>query len=765
MTAIDDFRAAIAAAGLTPPDRIEPGQLHRFPAADKSNGNTVGWCKLFLDGLGGIYGDWSTGLCESWQAKRDQPLTADERRAFRLHCEVEQKARAAEQAELHAQAAKRAEVIYRSATDDPARHAYAIKKRVLLGDRVRRGAWPQRGWADALIIPLYDEAGKLTSLEAINVDSAKDFLKDAKKAGSAYFFGRIRGAERILIGEGVATVAACYAVTQIPSVAAMDAGNLLPVARNVRKHPPSAEIIFLADNDIRPDGKNPGVEAATKAAQEVGGKVAVPELDGRKCDFWDLWNERGENAVQNAIFRGTPAKPANCAEPRAVVGLEHGEKCAKDVLIFREFEPPDYPIDALGPLAGVAKAIAKDAQLDPAMAGQCALATAALLAQGRANVRTLAGVKPLSLYLVTIGESGDGKTTAEGAALAAIRDWQRAKTREYDAETSDWTDRCTAAKKRKEALPDPPRAPYLIMRDGTLQGIRRAFGEGMPSQGCFTSEGAVMLGGYGMSPDNRAKTASALSALWDDGEVSVSRALTGRVQLYDRRFSIHWLIQPDAAANCLNDPALSNIGFWPRFLAAWPAPNKPRTAAPFEPGRVPVIGEFWRRCSALLVDLPGSDCADLPIISVSREAGAYLARFFESMEQSAKTRGGLLADIRPFAIRATEQAHRIAGVLAVFAGEPEISADAARNAVRLATYALETWNGIFGVRQDMAIEADAGRLLAWLQKHRGTPISASAMLQIGPRGLRSRSKRDAALAVLEQRGLIGRAGDYWEVVE
>jgi putative DNA primase/helicase len=79
----------------------------------------------------------------------------------------------------------------------------------------------------------------------------------------------IRGAKRVLIGEGLATVAAVHAVEGATAVAAMDAGNLSAVALAVRNLAPDAELILLADNDIKPDGSNPGLKAATAAAQAV----------------------------------------------------------------------------------------------------------------------------------------------------------------------------------------------------------------------------------------------------------------------------------------------------------------------------------------------------------------------------------------------------------------------------------------------------------------------------------------------------------------
>ncbi|EQD64148.1 hypothetical protein B2A_02146, partial [mine drainage metagenome] len=73
-----------------------------------------------------------------------------------------------------------------------------------------------------------------------------------------------------------------------------------------------------------------------------------------------------------------------------------------------------YPVDALGPLADAARDLAAGAQVDSAMAGQSLLAGAALVLQSVANVSSLDGsIKPLSLYAMTIANSGDGKDSAD----------------------------------------------------------------------------------------------------------------------------------------------------------------------------------------------------------------------------------------------------------------------------------------------------------------------------------------------------------------
>jgi hypothetical protein len=429
------------------------------------------------------------------------------------------------------------------------------------------------------------------------------------------------------------------------------------------------------------------------------------------------------------------------------------------------FTPPEYPAQALGEcLAPAAAAIAEEGQLSLAMVGQSLLGAAALLAQGRNNVRTLAGIKPLSLFLLTIGESGDGKSTADGAALTPVRGWQREKAKVYEADLARH-DAEQAATKRGDPPPAPPLAPWALMRDATVEGIRAGFQHGRSSQGVFTAEAGAMLAGYGMSKDNRQKTCATFNELWDDGEISVSRSMAGRIQLYGKRLSAHWLVQPDAAREALSDPLLSSMGFWPRFLLAWPEPAPARLARPFDPHKSPTIARAWARFTELLRDPVPDDCTNLPAIAFTDEAlAAILHPAFERFEREAKTDGGAFAHIRPFALRATEQVCRVAGVLAVVDGAQSVDVDAARRALALAAYSIETWRTLAGDRESSEVKQWALCLFNWIADHGGS-ATESAMLRLGPKrfSLRSASRRDAALAVLELHGLVQRRGATWSI--
>jgi hypothetical protein len=419
-------------------------------------------------------------------------------------------------------------------------------------------------------------------------------------------------------------------------------------------------------------------------------------------------------------------------------------------------DAPAYPLAALGCLAPAAAEIAEHGQMQPALVGQSLLGAASLLVQGLFNVRTLAGIKPLSLYLLTLGESGDGKSTADAVAMQSIKDWQREAGERYQTERRQHAAECKALK-RDDTEPDPPRSPYRLVRDATVEGLRRDLEHGPAAQGLFTDEAAAMLAGYGMSAEHKSKTAATFSGLWDTGDLSVSRSMGGRIELHGRRLAMHWLIQPHAAAAALGDPLLSALGFWPRFLLAWPAACEPRKDRPFRPELLPAVVDYWQRCGELLAEpLPG-DCSTLPVIELQDEARQMIGQAFERMEVEA--RRGRLQVVKPFALRATEQACRVAGVLAAFEGRPTISADDARCALDLTRYSIATWRAVIDEGAADLTGADALRLFEWLTDDRkcaGWKADGRRILQAGPACVRAKDRRDAAVDMLTAAGLAER---------
>jgi putative DNA primase/helicase len=301
---VDEFRAAIQSKGLTPPEGIEPNVVHRFPGVGKKNGNTAGWCVLFADGLGGCYGDWSTGLSEHWQAHREPPRTAAEGEAFRRRVE-EAKARAlAERKAKHEVAAQKAQEMWAVSGPAPADHPYLVKKQIKPhGIRV----WSQRGeYSGLLMVPVRID-GSMTSLQFIDGVGDKRFLCLSEIKGGYYSIGTPDELQRhrvLCIAEGFATAATLREATDFPVIVAFHSGNLEPVARTLRAKHETARIIICADDDYRTPN-NPGITKATEAAKAVNGLLAVPDFGSNRpdgaTDFNDLYQAQGLEVVKRCV--------------------------------------------------------------------------------------------------------------------------------------------------------------------------------------------------------------------------------------------------------------------------------------------------------------------------------------------------------------------------------------------------------------------------------------------------------------------------------
>lgn len=418
---------------------------------------------------------------------------------------------------------------------------------------------------------------------------------------------------------------------------------------------------------------------------------------------------------------------------------------------MKDRQAPAYPIKALGPLAPACEAIAQAGQVQPAMAGQCLLGAASLLTQGLFNVDTLTGPRPLSLYLLTLGDSGDGKSTAEKAAMTPVHDWQRKVAREFDDDMREF-DIAKGRRKKSEDPPEVPASPFRVVSDPTVEGLRRDLDTGPCAQGVFTDEAAAILAGYGMSAEHRSKTAGVYSKLWDAGHLSVSRATGARVERYGVRVAAHWLIQPMPAAESIGDPMLAALGFWPRFLVAWPEPQAPRVHCDFRPEALPAVGAMWQRCSELLAQPLPDDATDCPCITLADDARALLGTAFERFE--IEGRRGSLRVVKPFALRATEQVCRVAGVLAAFEGKAWVTRETARGALALVGYSLETWRTIIEEGAADQGGTQALRLYEWLTRRPGWREPLSAIVNGGPACVRTKSKRDAAVDLLRELELV-----------
>ncbi|WP_418251100.1 toprim domain-containing protein [Enterobacter hormaechei] len=153
----------------------------------------------------------------------------------------------------------------------------------------------------SLLLVLKNGADATTGAQVIKPDGSKRLVAGTVKKGSFCVVNTGETPETVIIAEGLATALSVQQFRPDATIiAAIDAGNLLPVAQVMRQRYPDAQIIIAADNDIKPGEPNTGKSAAEKAAKAVSGRVALPQSE-EKADWNDFHQQHGPEAAAAAF--------------------------------------------------------------------------------------------------------------------------------------------------------------------------------------------------------------------------------------------------------------------------------------------------------------------------------------------------------------------------------------------------------------------------------------------------------------------------------
>lgn len=266
------------------PKTIEPEKIIRFDDADGKPGNNACWAILFLgEPPAGAYGNWRTGFQATWHVKSSKSMTDTERHQIIERVSLAKQQKKAETFKAQEKAAERGKRIWRESRAASLSHPYLIKKKIL--------PCFARQKDNLLILPIINDARRLTSLQFIAPNGEKKLLSGGKKRGSYIPISSPVKTIRLLICEGFATGATlAEADPHAKVIAAIDAGNLELVAVFARATYPDLEIVICADADPI------GLQKARTAAIRAGANIAVPEFPPgiNGTDFNDLVSLAGD---------------------------------------------------------------------------------------------------------------------------------------------------------------------------------------------------------------------------------------------------------------------------------------------------------------------------------------------------------------------------------------------------------------------------------------------------------------------------------------
>jgi len=442
-----------------------------------------------------------------------------------------------------------------------------------------------------------------------------------------------------------------------------------------------------------------------------------------------------------------------------------------------------YPVEALGPILGpAARVIQESTQAPMAICANSILAAAALAVQPHANVEMDGRVFPISEYFLTVAESGERKSTVDQFALMEHREYEKTKMRKYREEKTEWEQESDIYRRTRDeilnqknkrasdkrealaALEAPaykPRLPLLLIQEPTYEGIIKMYLAGSPSLGLFSDEGGRFLGGHTMSKDNQVKTAAGLSEFWDGTSTTRVRSAEDASAIYDRRLSVHLMVQPIIAQRLFLNEILSGQGIITRFLPVFPETAcGNRFYKNLNPCESEELCTYYERVKEILeIEMPVAEGAEADLkprsLTLNNDAKKIWIEFYNDVEAQLGP-DGRFSPIRGTAAKSPQHAARIAGILAVFHRPScnEIHANEIEWGVVLTKHylgeALRLYhNGT--VDEDLKLAED---LLAWLQKRENNVVSLVEVYRYGPNAVRTAKAASKVVEVLEKHGWL-----------
>jgi hypothetical protein len=462
--------------------------------------------------------------------------------------------------------------------------------------------------------------------------------------------------------------------------------------------------------------------------------------------------------------------------------------------LYAEHEKPEpYPLDALPPmLHGAVTAYQAFGRQPVEMVACSALAAASLACQGLVNVSRDGNlIGPCSLSFLNVAVSGERKTACDTRMRRAARGWQDRRRKEQEpairaAETrlAIWQgekDGIAAKIKRlagstkpddeldrdrlKNALaehekrrPKVPPWTRLFYEDITPEKLATLLADGWPSGSIWSDEGGLVVGSHAMSEDSALRFLGLVNRLWDGNPFDRDRETRACAHIRGRRLTTALMLQPGALAKLLatGDGIARGIGALARFLICWPTSTIGSRLYQAGDLNAPALLAFDARLHALLdapLPLDEDGALEPPAIPLSRLAFEVWRRLHDTIEAELSGKGefALLPD---FGAKMADQAARIACIFHVFEHGPtgEIPHPTMHAAARLALWHLNEARRALELVGHSGETGDAQVLLDWLLESIKAPWIGD-ILRLAPARVRTKDRRDAAIAVLREHGL------------
>ena len=454
-----------------------------------------------------------------------------------------------------------------------------------------------------------------------------------------------------------------------------------------------------------------------------------------------------------------------------------------------------YPLDALpDTLRSAVEEVLAFTKAPVPLVASSALAALSLAVQAHADVmraEKLSG--PVGIFLLTIADSGERKSTSDEFFMQSIREYEANQTEEakplvtdHKAAMEAWDAKRGGIKEKIRSLaktgkptyeqevelrqlehdkPKALRVPRLIYGDSTPEALKWNLAKDWPSSGVISSEAGLVFGAHGMGKDSVMRNLATLNQLWDGAEIATERRTSESFTVRGARLTIALQAQEATLRTFFERSSglARGTGFLARFLVAWPESTQGYRLFTDPPKSWPALAKFNQRISSILEqDVPiNEDGALSPqIIPLTGNTKDAWISFHDQIESKLRS-GGELYDVRDVASKTADNAARIATLFQIFEHgiSNTIGLKEFEGASRIAAWHLNEARRFYGKLALSEDQADAARLDKWLidycqRENLHIILRREIQRNVTPVHLRRKAALEFALLELDEAGRI-----------
>ena len=502
---------------------------------------------------------------------------------------------------------------------------------------------------------------------------------------------------------------------------------------------------------VNSSGDDPGITIDKEKNQLFCHHASDPLATGHRIDCFEMFA-----IIEHGGDRKSAVKAVAESQDKLSPHTQSDEERSwpEPEPLTEKLAPETCPIDALPQrLQAAVREVQSYTQAPVGLVVSSALAAVSVAAQGLFDVardNNLNG--PISLYLLTVAQSGERKSTCDKYFTRAIEEYEKeaiekAKPQVADylaahdgwkASTQGLKDRIRQLSKGKDGKvnhiavdnakeelrqinaqePNPPKVPRLIFSNFTIEKLQNELRK-WPSIAVISAEAGIVFGGHSMRSESIATNLGTLNTLWDGAPLRVDRQTSDSYSISAARGTMSLMVQQEILTefNRKSNGQARGSGFFARFLFSWPESTAGSRNYKEPSINWPALDAFNQRIKLLLeanLSLDENESLEPAMLTLSPEGKDTWICYHDIIEAELGV-GGQFSAVSDTASKTADNAVRLAALFHVFEGNTgDICADLVERGFTLAMWYLTEGRRFFGELALSAEVINAQRLDHWL---------------------------------------------------